>query len=34
LSFAHPITAEPLSFEAQLPEDMTQLIDALRKDDS
>ena len=34
LSFAHPITAEPLSFEAQLPEDMTQLIETLRQDDS
>ncbi len=32
LSFAHPISAEPLSFEAGLPEDMTQLIDALRQD--
>ncbi len=34
LSFAHPITAEPLSFEAQLPEDMTKLIETLRQDDS
>ncbi len=32
LSFAHPITAEPLSFEAQLPEDMTKLIETLRQD--
>jgi len=32
LSFAHPISAEPLSFEAELPQDMTQLIDALRQD--
>ena len=32
LSFAHPVSAEPLSFEAQLPQDMTQLIDVLRQD--
>lgn len=32
LSFAHPVSAEPLSFEAELPADMTQLMDALRQD--
>ena len=36
LGFVHPITGEDLHFEAPLPEDMTDLIAALRllpKDD-
>ena len=30
LSFAHPRTGETLSFDAPLPADMTQLVEALR----
>ena len=30
LGFVHPITKEALRFEAPLPEDMSELIDALR----
>jgi 23S rRNA pseudouridine1911/1915/1917 synthase len=29
LSFDHPITGEPLQFEAPLPEDIVQLLDGL-----
>jgi 23S rRNA pseudouridine1911/1915/1917 synthase len=29
LSFAHPITAEPLKFEAPLPDDMVHLLAGL-----
>jgi len=32
LSFEHPVTGELLSFEADLPKDMVQLIEALRQD--
>ncbi len=32
LSFNHPLTGEALSFEAQLPSDMQQLIEVLRED--
>lgn len=32
LSFAHPMTSEPLVFEAQLPADMTLLIKSLKQD--
>ncbi len=34
LSFDHPITAEPMSFKADLPVDLIQLIEALQKDAS
>ena len=30
LSFTHPITKEPLSFEAPLPDDMKQALEKLR----
>lgn len=32
LGFAHPATGEALSFEAQLPQDMTRMIEVLRQD--
>jgi 23S rRNA pseudouridine1911/1915/1917 synthase len=32
LSFAHPATGEPVSFEAPIPADMAQLIEALQAD--
>lgn len=32
LAFVHPLTGEPLEFEAPLPADMLALIDALRED--
>jgi 23S rRNA pseudouridine1911/1915/1917 synthase len=32
LEFAHPLTGEPLAFEAPLPADMAALLDALRDD--
>jgi len=32
LSLAHPLTGETLSWEAPRPDDMTQLIEALRRD--
>jgi 23S rRNA pseudouridine1911/1915/1917 synthase len=31
LGFAHPVTGEPLTFEAPLPEDLQTVLDALRK---
>ncbi len=34
LSFAHPISGEPLSFTADLPQDMLQMIEGLQKDAS
>jgi 23S rRNA pseudouridine1911/1915/1917 synthase len=32
LSFAHPVTAEPLTFEAPIPADFAELLTELRKD--
>jgi 23S rRNA pseudouridine1911/1915/1917 synthase len=32
LSFVHPVSGEPMSFESPLPTDMTALIDTLRDD--
>jgi len=34
LGFIHPVTEEPVRFEAPIPEDMQQLLDALKKDKS
>lgn len=31
LGFAHPVTGEPLRFEAPLPQDMADLLAALRQ---
>jgi 23S rRNA pseudouridine1911/1915/1917 synthase len=32
LAFAHPVTGAPMSFSAPLPDDVTALVDALRKE--
>ena len=32
LAFKHPISSEELEFESALPEDMTELLNALRAD--
>jgi 23S rRNA pseudouridine1911/1915/1917 synthase len=32
LGFLHPVTQQPLHFESELPDDMKELIDALRRD--
>jgi 23S rRNA pseudouridine1911/1915/1917 synthase len=32
LEFVHPVSGEPLSFEAQAPDDFAELLDTLRED--
>jgi 23S rRNA pseudouridine1911/1915/1917 synthase len=32
LAFAHPVTGEPLAFDAEPPRDLLDLLDALRED--
>jgi len=34
LSFIHPVTGEPVSFETQIPDDMQQLIDIIKRSDA